>query len=235
MISRYLAVTVCACVGAMAQSSSNLGNQRYSSLTRITPANINQLAGAWMTHIADGANNSNLEGTPVVVDGVMYLPGAAGTILAIDAATGEVKWKYQPQQRGGTNRGVAVAEGKVFSTGGGNSLIALDQQTGALLWTTKVGDRGTTVAPTLYYGGLVYMGVSGGEGGVRGFIGAFDAKTGKQVWGFWTIPGPGEFGHDTWEGDSCLDGFRNRSRARPDLCTGGQCVAGYGRQQTWRR
>lgn len=199
MISRYLAVTIFVCVGASAQTGYN---QRYSSLTGITSANISKLGGAWMTHIADGANSTNLEGTPVVADGVMYLPGAAGTILAVDAATGEIKWKYQPTQRGGTNRGVAVGEGKVFSTGGGNSLIALDQNTGALLWTTKVGDRGTTVAPALYYGGLVYMGVSGGEGGVRGFIGAFDAKTGKQVWGFWTIPGPGEFGHDTWEGDS---------------------------------
>ncbi len=197
MISKNLVVIMLACVGAMAQD-----NQRYSSLTGITPANISKLGGAWMTHISDGANNTNLEGTPVVADGVMYLPGSAGTILAIDAATGAIKWKYQPQQRGGTNRGVAVAEGKVFSSGGGNSLIALDQQTGALLWSTKVGDRGTTVAPAIYYGGLVYMGVSGGEGGIRGFFGAFDAKTGKQVWGFWTIPGPGEFGHDTWEGDS---------------------------------
>jgi len=185
----------------------NLANQRYSSLSAITPANIAKLGGAWMTHVSDGAIGANLEGTPVVVNGVMYVPGAAGTILSLDAATGEIKWKYKPEAgagggRGGTNRGVVAAEGKVFSTGGGNNLIALDQKTGALLWTTKVGDRGTTVAPALYYGGLVYMGVSGGEGGVRGFIGAFDAKTGKQVWGFWTIPGPGELGHDTWEGDS---------------------------------
>src|ERR1700680_1851863 len=108
MISRNLVLMMLACVGAMAQY-----NQRYSSLTGITPANLQKLGGAWMTHISDGANNSNLEGTPVVVDGVMYLPGTAGTILAVDAATGAVKWKYQPTQgqaggRGGTNRGVAV-------------------------------------------------------------------------------------------------------------------------------
>ncbi len=185
----------------------NLGNQRHSSLTGITPANIGKLGGAWMTHIADGAVGSNLEGTPVVVGSSMYVPGAAGTILALDAATGAIQWKYQPSAqggggRGGTNRGVVAAEGKVFSSGGGNNLIALDQKTGALVWTTKVGDRGTTVAPALYYDGLVYMGVSGGEGGIRGFMGAFDAKTGKQVWGFWTIPGPGEYGRETWEGDS---------------------------------
>src|SRR3954470_22523045 len=133
-------------------------NQRYSTLTGITPANIAKLGGAWTFHVADGVIGANFEATPVIVDGVMFLPGSAGTILALDAATGALKWKYQSQRggpRGGTNRGVAVAEGKVFSTGGGNTLIALDQKTGALLWTTKVGDRGTTVAPALYCGGLV--------------------------------------------------------------------------------
>lgn len=183
----------------------NVGNQRYSSLKEITAANISKLGGAWMTRVADGASGSNLEGTPIVVDGVMYIPGAAGTVLALDAATGAVKWKWRPEPgggRGGTVRGVAAAEGKVFSSGGGNNLVALDQKTGTLVWSAKVGDRGTTVAPAIYYDGLVYMGTSGGDGGVRGFVGAFDAKTGKQVWGFWTLPGPGEYGHDTWEGDS---------------------------------
>ena len=97
MISQYLAVTIFVCVGAAGQTD---GNQRYSSLAGITPANLKKLGGAWMTHIADGVNNSNLEATPVVVDGVMYLPGAAGTILAIDAATGAIKWKYQPHSVG---------------------------------------------------------------------------------------------------------------------------------------
>lgn len=209
-IIQAFVIAATACVVSMAQEDfpvvgGDLANQRYSSLTGITPSNIARLGGAWTVHVADGAANANLEATPVVVDGTMYIPGTAGTILALDAATGAIRWTYHPPAgggRGGTNRGVAVAEGKVFSTGGGNNLIALDQRTGELLWSTKVGDRGTTVAPALYYGGLVYMGVSGGEGGIRGFFGAFDAKTGKQVWGFWTIPGPGEYGHETWEGDS---------------------------------
>ncbi len=183
----------------------NLGNQRYSTLTQVTPANVSRLGGAWMVHVTDGVPVGPMEATPVVVDGVMYLP-AGGDVMALNAATGAELWRYHSPVRGGTNRGVVVAEGKVFSSAGHNTLVALDQRTGALLWTATVGERGTTVAPAFYYGGLVYMGVSGGEAGVRGFFGAYDAKTGKQAWGFWTIPGPGERGHETWEGDSWQHG-----------------------------
>ena len=180
----------------------NLSNQRYSALTQITPANVKSLGGAWMVHVSEEGQGGSMEATPVVVNGVMFVPNGAGTILALNAATGALKWKYKSASGGRTNRGVVVAEGKVFSSGGRNTLVALDQETGALLWTAKVGDRGQTVAPALYYDGLVYMGVSGGEAGVRGFFGAYEAKTGKQVWGFWTVPGPQAQGHDTWEGDS---------------------------------
>ncbi len=180
----------------------NLSNQRYSTLTSVTPANVAKLGGAWMVHVTDQSGGGSMEATPVVANGVMYIPTGAGGVIALDAATGAIKWKYQSPNGGGTNRGVAVAQGRVFSSGGGNTLIALDQKTGELVWTAKVGDRGTTVAPAVYYDGRVYMGTSGGEGGIRGFFGAFDAETGKQDWGFWTIPGAGERGSDTWEGDS---------------------------------
>ena len=92
----------------------------------------------------------------------------------------------------------------MFSGERDNQLIALDQKTGTLVWKTQIADpaRGTTSAPAVYHDGLVYIGVAGGEGGVRGQFGAYDAKTGKEVWKFWTLPGPGELGHDTWEGDS---------------------------------
>ncbi len=183
----------------------NFANQRFSSLTQITPANLSRLGGAWMVHTinqAGGQAGGNMEAMPVVINGVMYVPTGAGGVLALDAATGAIRWKYQSPTGGGTNRGVAVGEGRVYSSGGGNSLIAVDQETGELMWTAKVGDRGTTVAPPVYYDGLVYMGVSGGEGGVRGYFGAFEAKTGKEVWGFWSTPAPGERGSDTWEGDS---------------------------------
>jgi PQQ-dependent dehydrogenase (methanol/ethanol family) len=186
----------------------SLNNQRYSTLAAITPANIGRLGGAWMAHVLDGAAG-NMQATPVVVNGVMYVPaGAGGGVLALDAATGVVKWRHAAAAPGGrgVNRGVVAAEGRVFSSGGGNTLIALDQKDGSEVWTTTVGERGSTVAPAMYHDSLVYMGVSGGESGVRGFFGAFDAKTGKQVWGFWTVPGPGERGHDTWEGDSWMRG-----------------------------
>ena len=142
-------------------------------------------------------------GDAVVVDGVMFIVSGAGNIFAIDAATGAIKWKHETTL-GGTYRGVAVGDGKVFSGRRDNTLIALDQKTGALVWKTALADpaRGTTSAPAVYHDGLVYIGVGGGEGGVRGQFGAYDAKTGKEVWKFWTLPGPGERGHETWEGDS---------------------------------
>jgi PQQ-dependent dehydrogenase (methanol/ethanol family) len=186
----------------------NLANQRYSTLKGITPANISRLGGAWMVHVMDGTPG-NMQATPVVVDGVMYVAvEAGGGVIALDAATGTVKWRRKPFENvgRGVNRGVAAADGKVFSSGGDNTLIALDQKDGSLLWKATVGEHGPTLAPPIYHDGLVYIGVSGGEGGVRGFFGAFDAKTGKQAWGFWLVPGPGERGHDTWEGDSWMRG-----------------------------
>ena len=127
-------------------------------------------------------------------------------MFAIDAATGARIWTYRPTAGGQTNRGVAVAEGKVFSGQPGTRLVALDQKTGALVWETSVAERGGTPGAIIYHDGLVYAGIAGGESGVRGQFGAYDAKTGKEVWKFYTIPGPGEFGHDTWEGDSWMRG-----------------------------
>ena len=185
----------------------SLSNDRFSTLSTITPASIGRLGGAWMVHVMDGTPG-NMQATPVVVGGMMYLPIGRGGVLALDAATGAVKWKHPPADAAGrgVNRGVVAADGKVFTPGGGNALVALDAKDGSQVWTTAVGDRGTIEAPPIYYDGKVFVGVSGGESGVRGFFGAFDANTGKQVWGFWTTPGPGEPGHDTWEGDSWMRG-----------------------------
>jgi len=187
----------------------NFSNQRYSTLAKITKTNLARLGGAWMVHV-EGGRGGTMQGTPVVVDGTMFI--STGHVSAIDAKTGAFKWRYPSDAagaagapspgRGSANRGVVVAEGKVFSASSNNTLIALDEKTGEVAWKTTLAARGTTNAPATYYNGLVYIGVGGGEAGVRGQFGAYDAKTGKEVWKFWTVPGPGELGHDTWEGDS---------------------------------
>ncbi len=181
----------------------NLANHRYSSLTGINKKNIARLGAAWTVRLEDGKVPPTMQATPVVVDGMMFVASGAGNIFALDAATGVVKWKHETTL-GGNYRGVAVAEGRVFSGQRDNQLIALDQKTGSVVWKTRIADseRGTTSAPAIYHDGLVYIGVAGGEGGVRGQFGAYDARTGKEVWRFWTLPGPGERGHETWEGDS---------------------------------
>lgn len=184
----------------------NLANQRHSALIKIDRSTVNRLGGAWMVHLEAGQPAGNMQGTPVVVNGVMYIGAGTGNVFAINAATGAVIWKYQTTFGGQTNRGVVVAEGKVFTGQNGSRVVALDQKTGALVWETRVAERGGTPGAVLYHAGLVYAGISGGESGVRGQFGAYDAKTGKEVWKFFTIPGPGEFGHDTWEGDSWMRG-----------------------------
>ena len=130
-----------------------------------------------------------------------------GNVVALNAATGALVWEYKSKYGEQKNRGVTAAEGKVFTGQAGGRLVALDQKTGEPLWDVKVAvDRGGTPGATVYADGRVFAGLSGGEGGVRGQFAAFDAKTGKELWRFNTIPGPGEFGHDTWEGDSWTHG-----------------------------
>jgi PQQ-dependent dehydrogenase (methanol/ethanol family) len=191
----------------------NYANLRHSTLTKINTTNIARLGGAWMVRAEGGQIGSWMQSTPVIVDGVMYI--TTGHIQARDARTGTLLWQFPKGEvtRGGGwsgspnnhfTRGVVVARGKVFSAGFGTKLIALDQKTGELAWETLLleSDRSFANAAAVYYDGLVYMGVAGGEFGVRGQFGAYDADTGKEVWTFHTVPGPGEFGHDTWEGDS---------------------------------
>lgn len=180
-----------------------LSNQRYSTLSQINRFNLDRLGAAWMVH-PEGTVGQWMQGTPVVVNGTMYM--STGHIWARDARTGGLRWKYPAgpitSATSNFNRGVAVAEGKVFSAAAGRTLIALNQYTGAVLWRTTLAARGFVRAPAIYHDGLVYIGVGGGEQGVRGQFGAYDAKTGREVWKFWTTAGPGEIGNETWEGDS---------------------------------
>ena len=191
-------------------SGGNYWHQRYSALDQITTSNVGELGGAWMIRLEEGGRGGQLEGTPVVVDGVMYVSTGTRSVLAIEAGTGTVKWRYRPESQGpnGGNKGVVVAEGKVFFGRRDNVLVALDQETGEVVWQTQLPkERGAYVsASAVYHDGLVYIGTSGGDGGARGQMGAYDAKTGKEVWKFYTIPGVDDRFVETWEGDSYKNG-----------------------------
>ena len=191
----------------------SLSNARYSPLDEIDSDNVEDLKGVWMTHLngSGEATKYSAEATPIVYQGVMYVVTGADDVFAVDVETGKKLWVYEaklPPQIdticcGWTNRGVALGEGKVFLGQLDGSLVALDQKTGEVQWKATIGkwQSGETVTSApLYYNGRVYSGVSGGEFGIRGRLTALDAKTGKVDWKFWTVPGPGENGHETWEG-----------------------------------
>ncbi len=185
----------------------NVGGNRHTDLTQISPANVGQLAPKWMFSIP-GARN--LEVTPVVAAGVMYVT-TVNTVYALDARTGRRIWEYsQPRSRGlvgdaagGINRGVAVLGDRVFMVTDNAHLIALHRLNGALLWDTQMADSrdhyGATSAP-LVVKDLVISGTSGGDEGVRGFVAGYKASTGERVWRFWTVPAPGDPEAATWTG-----------------------------------
>jgi alcohol dehydrogenase (cytochrome c) len=186
-------------------------NQRYSPLDEIDTSNVGDLKGVWRTHLRGSATAAkySAEAQPLVYEGVIYVPTGADDVFAVSVATGQILWQYEANldQKintvccGWLSRGVALGDGKVYLGQLDGSLVALDQKTGKVVWSTPVGDwrKGYTItnAP-LYYDGLVITGISGGEFSIRGRVQAYDAKTGKEVWRFYTIPGPGEVGHDTW-------------------------------------
>jgi len=186
---------------------------RYSTLDEINAATVGRLAPAWVFTLP-GA--SNLQVTPVVVDGVMYVTNA-NECFALDAGTGRRIWHYRrPRTKGvagdaasGINRGVAVDGERVFMVTDHAHLIALSRATGDLLWDMPMADwrqnYGATSAP-LVVGDLVVSGISGGDEGVRGFLAAFDRRTGKEAWRFWTVPAPGQPGSETWRGGTLAHG-----------------------------
>jgi PQQ-dependent dehydrogenase (methanol/ethanol family) len=190
----------------------NYQGDHFSELNQITPANVKQLQAQWTVQMPPGPL---LEATPLVVNGVMYTTyttDRSSGVYAIDARTGLDIWKYDrpqkqvnPFQINPFNRGVAVLGNRVFFGTLDAQLVALNAQTGRLLWETSVANTmkgySITEAP-LTVKNEVIVGVSGGEFGIRGFVDAYDAATGKRLWRFYTIPGPGQFGNDTWSGDS---------------------------------
>ncbi len=190
-------------------------SQRYSPLNEITPTNVRGLELKWLYQVQ---SLEKFEATPLVVDGVMYTVAAPNDVIALDAATGRVFWTYSyapsPLARlccGRVNRGLAILGHTVFMGTIDGHLLALDAKSGGLVWNVAVGGArpdtgyGFTMAP-LVIKDKVLIGSVGGEFGVRGFLVAIDAKTGKESWRFNTVPGPGEKGHDTWAGDSWKNG-----------------------------
>ena len=193
----------------------NLYNQRYSPLTLIDRSNVAQLKGVWRTHLNGSgvAPQYSGEAQPIVHDGVVYVITGADDVFALSVETGEILWQYlaniDPKITsvccGWTSRGVGIGDGKIFVGRLDGRLVALDQRTGGEVWSIQAErwEEGfsLTSAP-LYYDGMVITGFAGAEIGVRGRVKAYDADDGKLLWTFYTIPGPGEVGHDTWPQDN---------------------------------
>jgi alcohol dehydrogenase (cytochrome c) len=188
--------------------------RRYTGLDQVTTANVASLTAQWVFHIG---NSDRLEMTPEVVDGVMFVT-AANDCYALDARTGRQIWHYSRPITNGLiddasshhNRGVAVWHDRVFIETDNAHLLSIDVRSGNLVWdityaNTTSANYGATSSPFVLKD-QVLVGTSGGDDGVRGFLAAFDPKTGKELWRFWTIPGPGEFGNESWPGDMYLHG-----------------------------
>jgi alcohol dehydrogenase (cytochrome c) len=181
-------------------------SNRYSTLTQITPANAKNLELKWMYQAAvAGAWQT----TPLVVDGIMYLTQRPNDVVALDARTGRVFWMYRhtldPTQIvccGANNRGLAILGDTLYMGTLDAHLVAIDAKTGRAVWNTKVaeskGGYSLTHAP-LIVKDKVIVGVGGGEYGIRGFVAAYDARSGREAWRFYTIPAPGEPGGDSWK------------------------------------
>ncbi|HEX7798408.1 MAG TPA: PQQ-binding-like beta-propeller repeat protein, partial [Vicinamibacterales bacterium] len=191
--------------------SGGYASLRHSLLKQIDTNNAKNLEQKWVFQ-AD-SSLQNFEATPLVVDGIMYFTQPINDVVALDAKTGRVFWIYRHNLPndikpccGSVNRGVAVLGNKVFFGTLDGQLIALDAKNGTPVWVDKVAPNyaagySLTMAP-LIVKDKVITGVAGGEFGIKGYIVAFDAETGKEAWRFNTVPGPGEPGHESWQGDS---------------------------------
>ena len=189
----------------------NLTNQRYSTLTQINTTNVKQLKGAWMTRLKGSGigGKYSFEASPLVKNGIMYVITGNDDVFALNAKTGEIVWEYWSgiDQKisticcGWVNRGLAMGEGLLYFGQLDANVVALDMKTGKVKWKTPIEkwENGYTITSApLYYDGLVYSGISGGEFGVRGRVTALDAKSGEIKWRWFTLPESGERGSETW-------------------------------------
>lgn len=192
--------------------SGTYDGQRYSRLAQIDRRNVTRLHARWIHQLPEAGDTTRQQTVPLVRNGIMYMTAAPSTVIAADAATGKQLWKFQhrvPQDIdlccGVTNRGVAILGDQVFIATLDARLIALDAASGKVNWNREIADYrqsySSTAAP-LAVNDLIVTGVGGGDYTTRGFIAAYRAADGEQVWRFETIPGPGSPGHETWSGDS---------------------------------
>jgi len=187
---------------------------RYSALDQINTGNVKKLAPAWVFQTGDYTDA--LQSTPIVVSGVLYLSSPRSQVYALDAATGQLLWQFKyplppasaaagiltrPQ-----NRGVAVGDGYVFLGTYDNYVVAIDAKTGHEAWKVNIDDSkhcGCIISGApLVVKDKVIVGGTGGDGAHRGYLTALNTRTGRLAWRFYTIPGPGEKGNETWKGDS---------------------------------
>jgi alcohol dehydrogenase (cytochrome c) len=193
--------------------SGNLRSQRYSLLTQITPENVKNLEPQW---VFQSRSLEKFEVTALVLDGIMYIVQPPNDLMALDAATGRTFWMYSYRNSadarpccGRVNRGVAILGDTLFMGTIDGHLVAVDAKSGRPIWDVKLerpeAGYALTVAP-LVVKDKVIVGTAGGEYGIRGFLAAYDAKTGKEAWRFYTIAGPGEPGRESWGGDSWKTG-----------------------------
>lgn len=201
-------------------------NARYSTLNQIDTQTVSRLGAAWVSkRFEDGASSRS---TPVVKDGLMFMTAGA-RVYALNAKTGDVVWTWRPEiartRVAGVDTtgaliqalnegigfpnpsGVAVGEGLLFVGLMDGQIAALDQKSGALRWRRQIGDdppkKGQSVsAAPVYAGGVLFAGLANGDWALRGRVVALDAGSGKELWHFFTIPGPGEAGHETWSNDN---------------------------------
>ncbi|MEZ4701582.1 MAG: PQQ-binding-like beta-propeller repeat protein [Rhodothermales bacterium] len=194
-----------------------LSNQRYAPLSQIDRTNVALLKGVWHVRLDGSGMGTRFSGEaqPIVHEGTLFIVTGADDVFALDVATGARRWTYEAHLDpnltgiccGWTSRGVGLGDGMVFVGQLDGKLVALDERTGAVRWSVQAErwQEGyvITSAP-LYYDGLVITGFAGAEYAMRGRVKAYDARTGDLVWTFYTIPGPGEIGHETWPQDNEL-------------------------------
>ncbi len=182
-------------------------SQRHSPLTEITPENVDQLQVAWIYPIT---STNRMQAVPIVVDGVMYV-SVPNEVHAIDARTGRNIWTWHrsPSVNRGPERGVAVLGDLVYVSTPDAYLVALDARTGSQVWESKIAeskDGYYSPSATFAINGKILAGTAAGDYGLNGWLDAFDAETGERLWRWYTIPRPGEPGHETWAGDSWKTG-----------------------------